>query len=220
LQEVRGGRVPIVQPIHLDGKPYPTAVNSKDTWVWKQIDANTFERTSFKEGKTQFYVRRIKLSGDGTTLAENIEQTFPNGKTATVGRVWRRTSGEPQGLVGKWMLESSSHSDTASEMKYEALGANKLRVTSLNSGIANTLTLDGPAARGANPAFAADVVVALKRIADDTIAFELSRGGVVLSKSTETLSNDGNTLTVTTVRIGPNGPVGDPSTQVYHKSEQ
>jgi len=88
LEELRGAYAnPLVQPVHFDGKPY-TVDGSRNTIVWKQMDATHFERT-ISQNNEVINTRRLQVSADGSTLTEATENTESGKKTITT-IVYRR----------------------------------------------------------------------------------------------------------------------------------
>ena len=126
LEELRGSYArPLVQPVHFDGKPYEVDA-SKNTIVWKQIDATHFERTISQKGQL-INTRRLQVSADGTTLTEATET--PEGAKKTVATVvYRRTSGSGSGLAGVWKPQSSK-SDVPNTMRIQAASSGLKIVT-------------------------------------------------------------------------------------------
>src|SRR5438067_1239094 len=140
LEELRGPEArPLVQPVNFGGKPY-SVDNSKNSLTWKQHDASHFERT-ISDGAKLIATRRIQISTDGKTLTEITERKIPGGKDLVTTVVYKRTSGDQQGLVGNWKPESI-HSSEPLQTKYEAIGTTGLRVTG-SGGLTQILTLDG-----------------------------------------------------------------------------
>jgi hypothetical protein len=217
LEELRGPDArPLVQPVNFEGKPYAVD-NSKNTIAWKQIDANHFERTLFETGKL-LTTRRIQISKDGKTLTEVTERKLSDGKDFTTTVVFKRSSGDPQGLVGIWKPESIHNSEPARQ-KHELVGTDGLRVTTLAGAFGGrtvTLTFDGKPTAVAGPSVISGTMVAAKVLNADTIETTHSREGVVTGKETWVLSSDGKTLTMTFMGLGPNTG-GVPFVQVFEK---
>jgi hypothetical protein len=130
---------PLVEEVTFDGKPHPVD-DGRGTIEWKQIDANHFEREIFADGKL-VTTRRIEVSTDGKALTEVIEQKSADGKPLVSTGVFKRSSGDAQGLVGTWVIDSRRTSQPA-EQKIEAQGSTGLRVTN-NLGVTQTYPLDG-----------------------------------------------------------------------------
>jgi len=217
LEELRGPDArPVVQPVNFDGKPYAVD-NAKATLVWKQIDANHFERTISGDGKL-IATRRIQISKDGKTLTEVTERKQSDGKDSTATVVFKRSSGDPQGLVGIWKPGSIRNSEPLQE-KYELVGTGALRVTNsggASAGLTETLTFDGKPSPVVGPTVLSGMMVAARVLNANTIETTNIREGVVTGKDTLVLSSDGKTLTATFTALGPNAG-GEPSVQVFEK---
>jgi hypothetical protein len=212
LEELRGPDArPLVQPVNFDGKPY-NVDNSKNTLTWKQHDASHFERTISGNGNL-IATRRIQISTDGKTLTEVTERKMPDGKDLVATVVYKRSSGDQQGLVGIWKLESV-HTSEPGEVKYEAVGTNGLRAT--GRGVTQIMTLDGKPTPVTGPAVISGAMIAAKIVDDRTIETTSSREGVVTGKATLVISTDGKTLTSTFTSLGPNAG-SEPGVVVYEK---
>ena len=83
--------------------------------VWKQIDANTFERRTALNGKP-LSVRRIRISDDGKTLTEESERFSLDGQTL------KRTAQYQEGVGGRERphrnMACTEGSGSASLLKY------------------------------------------------------------------------------------------------------
>ncbi len=213
LEELRGAEAaPLAQPVKFDGKPY--ALNgSVNTIEWKKTDDRHFQRKIYHDGKLQA-VRDIEISSDGKTLTEVTKRTPTGGRKATLTAVFERTSGDPQGLVGIWALRSVKMVPTAT-MRIEAAGADGYKVSD-DAGRTYTVKLDGKPVAVAGPTVIAGTMVAARAIDDHTMEESGSRNGTPTGKTTMALSDDGKTLTVTSVAIRPDGE-GEPAISVYQK---
>ena len=213
LEELRGPEArPVAQPVNFDGKPYKLD-NSKNTIVWKQQDATHFERTISENGNL-ITTRRIQISADGKTLTEVTERKIPGGKDLVATVVFKRSSGDQQGLVGIWKPESV-HTSEPSQVTHEAVGSNGLRITS-RGGFTQTLTFDGKPTPVTGPAVIPGTMIAAKIVNDRTIETASSREGVVTGKATLVISADGKTMTSTFTSLGPNAG-SEPGVVVYEK---
>jgi hypothetical protein len=179
-------------------KAYPID-GSKNTIAWKQIDKNKFERQIFESDKL-IATRRIQISADGKTLTEDTDRPLADGKPSITTIVFRRTSGDAQGLVGIWKPESM-HSTVASQIKYEAVGTGRLKGSS-DQGVTFTLALDGKPVAVTGPAVISGTMVAGKQIDGHTLELTNSREGVPTAKSITVISGDGKVVTVTTTNLG------------------
>lgn len=213
LEEVRGSYVkPLVQAVHFDGKPYPVD-GSRNTIVWKQIDATHFER-AISQDNTVINTRRLQVSADGTTLTEATEN-MADGRKTVVTITYRRTSGSGPGLAGVWKPQSYK-SDVPDTLRVEAAG-NGLRVftNERSSGhTTSTMTLDGKASLVEGPAVISGTAGASKLVGERSIEIAQSRDGVPTGRATWLLSQDGKTLTVSSFSADPGAPK-EPSVVVY-----
>jgi hypothetical protein len=201
LEELRGAELrPMVQPVNFTGKPYAYEAGSKNTIAWTQRDPGAFERAIYNEGRL-LNTRRIHLSADGKTLSEETEIVRPSGGKILSTIIYRRVSGD-QGLVGRWKPESSK-TDTPPQVKYEAVGANGLKVSTAEDTTTFTVMLDSKPAPLVGPAVIPGTMVAAKQVNPSTVQITNSREGIETGKSTRTLSSDGKTLTVTDIAFGP-----------------
>ena len=206
IEELRGPEgKPLVQPVNFGAKAYAVD-NSKNTIEWKQTDANHFERKIYENGNL-LTTRRIAISTDGKTLTEATERD-PSDVTNVV---FKRTSGDTQGLVGIWKAESI-HTTRPAGQKIEVLGSTGLRITS-DRGVVETLTFDGKPNASSGPAVISGTMSAARVINPSKIEITGSRDGVVSGTVTMELSGDGKALTET-ARLASGG---QPSITVYDK---
>ncbi len=208
LEELRGPEArPVAQPVNFDGKPYKLD-NSKNTIVWKQQDATHFERTISDDGNL-ISTRRIQISADGKTLTEVTERKIPGGKDLVATVVFKRSSGDQQGLVGIWKPESV-HTSEPMQVKHEALGTNGLRITGAGR-VSQTLTFDGKPTPVTGPTVIPGAMIAARIVNDRTIETTSSREGVVTGKGTLVISPDG-----TFTSLSPNAG-SEPGVTVWEK---
>jgi hypothetical protein len=213
LEELRGPDVkPLVQPVKFDGKPYEVD-DSKNTIVWKQMDANHFERQIFQDGKL-ISTRRIQISADGKALTQVTEQMLTNGKQGVQTVVFQRSSGGPQGLAGIWKPQSAK-TNIALTFRFERAGSNSLKFTS-DTGQTYTLPFDNTPVTVQGPAVITGSMRAAGILDDHTIELTSSRQGAVSGKSVFSISSDGKVLTETATAIGPEGN-REPSVRIFEK---
>jgi len=219
LEELRGPQSrPVVQRVIFDGKPH--MVDGGNMIEWKQIDDHDFERKIFEArtspGKAARLIatRNLQISPDEKTLTEKNERTLTDGKPSLTTITYTRTSGEPQGLVGRWTL-STLHSNRPPVLKLEPAGNNGLKVSS-DRGVTYTLTFDGKDVPIIGPDVVSKTTAAGKQVDNHTIEVTLSREGVLANKGTWELSPDGKMMTVTTKRMGPNVSP-EPTIEVYER---
>ena len=213
LEEVRGSYVkPLVQAVHFDGKPYPVD-GSRNTIVWKQVDATHFERAISQDNQV-INTRRLQTSADGTTLTESTESTVA-GKKTNVTIAYRRTSGNGPGLAGVWKPQSYK-SDVPDTLRIEAAGSGLHVFTNERSSGHTTLTLtfDGKPSVVEGPTVISGTASAGKLVSDRVIEVAQSRDGAPTGRATWSISQDGKTLTVSTFSADPGAPK-EPSVAVY-----
>ena len=212
LEELRGPETnPMVQSVKLDGKSYD--MEGGNSMIWKQIDANTYERKTALNGKP-LSVRRIRLSEDGKTLTEDAERLSLHGFSQKRTTEYRRDSGNGKGLVGTWRLVKA-HDDVPVDMKYEAAGSNAVNVTS-QMGQTHTLFFDGRTSPIKGPNVIPGMVISAKQIDDHTIETTTTREGVTAGTARIALSDGGKVMTVTN-RAAGSGSSREPSVMVFTK---
>jgi hypothetical protein len=213
LEEVRGSDVaPIVEPVHLDGKPYDID-GGATTLAWKQPGPNQFERTSSTKGQV-VNTRHITISDGGKTLTQVTEGKLTDGTTSLVTIVYGRNSGDGSGLAGVWNAQSR-HTNSPRQFTLSATGPNSLKLIS-RAGLTYTVTLDNKPVPVTGPGVISGVMTAMKQADGRTIASTDSRNGTVTANSTWKLSSDGKVLTVTDRQVGPNASK-EPSVEIYDK---
>ena len=212
LEELRGPESrPLVQPVKFGTKPY-TIDNSNNSIAWKQIDQRHFERQLFVDGKL-LTTRKIEISADGKTMTEVTYRKMPDGKESTLTIAYKRNSGGSQGLAGVWKTESVRTSEPGRQ-KIEAFGSNALKVAG-RAGNSVMWDLSGKPQPVTGPAVLSGMTISAKILNDNSIETTSSREGVATGKTTFVVSQDGRSMTGTSVNVGPNP--GDPSVVVYEK---
>lgn len=215
LEQLRGPEAsPRIDPVRLDGKPYPRA-GSKDTMAWTRINADQFELRYFAGGEKLAVTHRYHLSPDGKTLTK--ETAAPDTRDKFVG-IFRRTAGDPPGLAGTWAIESFQAAPY--QTTFQPLGAGAVKVTFNNGPTEHswTVKMGGPPAPVTGTGAWADSTTVTARQIDDS-ALEMShwRDGAVFLRTVSRTTSDGRTLTITGTNVGPAGPMGTPATHVYRK---
>jgi hypothetical protein len=204
--ELRGPEnKPLVQPVHFGNKAYAVD-NSRNTIEWRQADANHFERRIYQDGNL-LTIRRIAISVDGKTLTEATERTPADITTI----VFKRVSGDPQGLIGTWQPASINTSKPAT-LKIAALSSSGLRLTD-DRDVVENLTFDGKPTAVTGPAVISGTMTAAKLLNTTRIEVTNSREGVVTGTVMFDLSSDGKTLTETAKQASG----GQASITVYDK---
>lgn len=180
--------------VRFDGKEYPHPLGGVVRWT--RIDDRSWKMTLTHNGKvigSPIY----RLSDDGQTLT-----TRPTSGAEST-RVYRRTSGERQGLVGAWSLKTASNPslEIAVADGYDVVlrqGAGQLRAN-----------FDG---RDYHPS-AGPETIRVAKVGDRGFSSTVSIEGKLVAMDTFTVSPDGQTLT----QVG--GAVGRPPTHtiVYER---
>lgn len=216
IEELRGSYArPLVQPVRFGAPPYAVD-GSRNTLVWRQLSPSQFERTISQNGRP-INTRRILISADGKTLTEVTENAESRGKGATVTIVFRRQSGDAQGLVGVWKPESRK-SDAPNVLRIEASGAG-FRVTTnpdRSGSTTFTLTFDGKPSPVDGAAVISGTATSGRRVDDNTIEQAQSREGVATGTVRWTLSADGRTLSTRATTLGPDASK-EPSITVFDR---
>ena len=212
LQEIRGSDArPSYQNVVFDGKQ--RAIGGTNTIAWKQNSPKSFERVLTVDGAV-FATRRIELSPDGKTLTENVERRSPDGQPVHDTAVYERTTGDAEGLVGRWKAKSFK-SSRAGIARYEAHGTDGLKFFGV-AGATWTGALDGKPTPVVGATTLPGTMRAAKAIDAYTIEFTQSREGVVTGKTVSAVSRDGKTMTVTFTPEGPNAST-EPSVDVFRR---
>jgi hypothetical protein len=213
LEELRGPEArPVIHPVKF-GIPAYKVPDSRYTIAWRQIDSEHFERQLFDDGRLTM-TRNISLSGDGRTATEVIHLQAPDGKESTTTFAYIRSSGDPQGLVGVWKVESLRTSEPL-ELRIEPVGANALRFAG-RVGNTVTLTLDGKPAAIRGPAVITNLVSSAKILRANAIEETTVREGIITSATIWEVSEDGKTLTSTEKRVGATA-TDQPTVIVYER---
>jgi hypothetical protein len=179
-----------------DGKDYPDHLGH--TSAWKQIDSTTWESVNKVSGKITS-TDRFKLSPDGRTLTittthEGVHKRVPE----TV--VGSRVSGGP-GLPGTWQAKSQQADET---WEFSANGADGMKID-FGDGSTCAAKFDGKDYPMVGPSVPARTTWSLKRTGERSFDMTQKRNGKVLVINSFVLSEDGKTLTSTTL-VGPSGP--------------
>jgi hypothetical protein len=173
LRLTEGSRSYIVR---FDGKEYPHPLGGVVRWT--RIDDRSWEMSLTQNGKV-IGNALYRLSDDGRTLTTRPR----SGPGETL--VYRRTSGERQGLVGAWSLKTAS-------------------ITTLELQVAEGYDLvftQGPAKLKANfdgrdyPAPPGSETVRISKVGGDGFSSTVSINGKPVVVDTFTVSADGQTLT-------------------------
>jgi hypothetical protein len=214
--EQEGDKIRVTTPrgtytFKIDGTEYPTMTPGA-TITWRQVDKNSFEVTSKRNGKIEFVSTRV-LSPDGKTInvTTKLLGEKPTTVTSKMERLTPPSAGNP--LIGTWK--------NARERSY--LQNARLTYTPVGDGLhvkyegpnrqEYTLVFDGkehPAEGGAN-----DALAALK-INERSYEEKWTRNGKLATTATITVSADGQELIEA---HQPGDATGEPSTYVYRRAK-
>jgi hypothetical protein len=136
-----------------------------------------------------------KLSADANTLTDDFTQFGPNGASASIRYVYKRTAGT-SGFAGTW--ESTSATPTSvyviKVQPYEGAG---LSFINSSQGITRNVTFDGKVHPLAGPNAPAAATSAARRVNARTLEITTRVNDKVVGTQEDTISSDGKTLTMT-----------------------
>ena len=195
LRLTEGGRSYIVR---FDGKEYPHPLGG--VIRWSRIDDRSWETAYTQDGKligNSIY----RLSDDGQTLTVR-QKSEPD---STV--VYRRTSGERQGLAGVWSLKTASVSTLDIEV------ADGYDLVQRSGGAQCKANFDGRdyPIIGPNGQPSGFERCRISKVGDRGFSLTISINGKPVAVDTYTVSEDGHMLT----DVG--GPKGQPHTIVHER---
>jgi hypothetical protein len=173
LRLTEGGRNYVVR---FDGKEYPHPLGGVVRWT--RIDDRSWQMTLTQNRKV-IGNAIYRLSDDGRTLTTRPK----NGAGSTL--VYRRTSGERQGLVGVWSLK------TASDSTLELAVAEGYDLVVTQGRAKVKANFDG---RDYHPTSGPETV-RISKVGSDGFSLTVSINGTPVVVDTFTVSADGQTLT-------------------------
>ena len=184
--------------VRFDGKEYPHPLGGLIRW--SRIDDRSWETAYTQDGKllgNAIY----RLSDDGQTLT--VRQKSGPDSTA----VYRRTSGERQGLAGVWSLKTASVSTLDIEV------ADGYDLVQRSGGAQCKANFDGRdyPIIGPNGQPSGFERCRISKVGDRGFSLTISINGKPVAVDTYTVSEDGHTLT----DVG--GPKGQPHTIVHER---
>jgi hypothetical protein len=194
LRLTEGGRSYIVR---FDGKEYPHPIGGMIRW--SRIDERSWETTYTVDGK-QLGNAIYRLSDDGQSLT--VQQKSKPDSPA----VYRRMSGERQGLAGVWSLKTG-----VPTLEIEVAGGYEL--VQRSGGAQCKANFDGGDYPIIGPTGQPSEFerCRISKVGDRGFSSTISINGKSVDVETYTVSQDGQTLT----RIG--GPPGQTHTIVYQR---
>lgn len=184
--------------VRFDGKEYPHPLGGVVRWV--RIDNRSWETAYSQNGKllgNAIY----QLSDDGQTLTVR-QKSRPDSSA-----VYRRTSGERQGLAGVWSLKTASVSTLDIEV------GDGYDLVQRSGGAQCKANFDGRdyPIIGPNGQPAGFEHCRISRVGDRGFSVTISVNGKPVAVDTYTVSEDGQTLTA----VG--GSIGQPHTIVHER---
>jgi hypothetical protein len=213
LEELRGPEArPIVHPVKF-GIPAYKVPGSRYMIAWKQIDSEHFERQMFENGKV-ISTRKITLSDDGRSATEVLQRQTADRKHSTVTLTYLKTSGDPQGLVGIWKLESLDLSEPL-QLRITAIDSDGLRLIGTFGGTGiTTWMFDGKPNAVSGHGVVTGTMSSVRLLRDNAVEQTEIREGTITGTTVWEVSDDGKTLTAT---IRETNGTEDPLVLVYEK---
>jgi hypothetical protein len=180
----------------VDGKDYPSLFGF--TSAWKQIDANTWETVTKKDGAL-ITTDTTRLS-DGKTMTVHSKRPMPAGGTFEATTVYERVSGGP-GLEGKWKTKNVQTS-APTVLDLTPSGNDGLNVSIPDFKINADVKFDGKDYPLTGPGLPAGLTLAIQKTGPRSFDLTEKQNGTPFLKLSFAVSADGKTLTET------GGPVG------------
>ncbi len=181
-----------------------------DTVAWTKIDDSTWKSVYTKDS-TVLDTDIWKLAADGKSVEVSSTGTKPNGDSFSESETFIRvTTGS--GFFAKW--KSTKVSSNAPDSRVmEANGDDGIvwNIPEIKASLA--LKFDGKDVAPAGPTVPVGLTLSATRISPRKFAIEEKMNGKVVWKGTETVSEDGKTLT----QVGSPAGVSEPATDVYQK---
>jgi hypothetical protein len=215
--EHAGDRLRVTSPrgtytFKIDGTEYPTMVSGERV-SWKQVDKNTIESTTKRNGKVEVVTTRV-FSTDAKTIS--VTTNISGDRLSTFRSRMERQAGTSSGnpLIGTWKQTRESSSGESATLAYTAVpGGLKVRY---DGPMADeyTLIFDGKEHPGGTGT--PNTNVTARKINDRSLEERWTRDGKVFSTSTITISTDGQELTE---QQQPGNPQGEPSMFVYRRTK-
>jgi hypothetical protein len=145
-----------------------------------------------------------KLSKDGDTLTDDFTQFAPNGSSTNVKYVYNRTAGT-SGFAGTW--ESTSETlNSVYLIKVQSYEGGGLSFINLSQGVTRNVTFDGKDHPVVGPNAPAGTTSSARRVNERTLEITTRIGDKVAGTQEDTLSSDGQTLTMTVHAAGRSAP--------------
>ena len=206
--EIRWSGSGLSYTFKVDGKEYKGALG--EAVVWKQIDDTTWQ-TSYTLKGTLLSTDTAKLSPDGKTLTVASKGNKPNGEAFEDTTVYERISGE-KGLLGGWRDKQINVSSPGT-IELKPSGKDGLLFKDLDYNATCDAQFDGKDYPCTGPAVAPGITLVLKHTGLRSYEAITKKDGKPLFRETDTVSQDGRTLTVRGSAVG----VNEPYTEVFDR---
>jgi hypothetical protein len=176
----------------------------------KQVDANTWERTTMFKSKVLSQTT-FALSQDGQTLTETAKGTRPDGSSFEETTVYDRV-GEGSGMLGTWKTKDVKE-NSSNVLEFADNGADGLAFNLPQLKAKCLLKFDGKDYPATGPTVPAGLTLAVTKTGDRSFELTEKIKGKPIFKGTYTVSDDGKTITET------GGPVAvnEPTKAVYNR---
>jgi hypothetical protein len=178
-----------------DGQPHP-GLFGRVVSV-KQIDTNTWQRTTEFKGKI-LSEATLALSPDGNTLTETSRGTRPDGSSFENTEVYNRVgegSGILGGMLGIWRSKSAAES-SSSLLEFADNGADGIAFVLRQIDGKCLLKFDGGNYSATGPTVPDGLTLSATRTGDRSFEMTEKIKGKPIYKASYTVSDDGKTLTV------------------------
>ena len=191
-----------------DGKEYKGPFG--EAVIWKQID-NTTWQTTYTEKGVLLSTDTSKLSPDDKTITVVSRGTKPNGAKFEDTTVYERISGD-KGLLGGWRDKQVKVSAPGT-IELKPSGKDGLLFKDLDYNSTCDAQFDGKDYPVTGPTVAPGITLVLKHTGPRSYEVLMKKDGKPLFRETDTVSQDGRTLTVRGSAIA----VNEPYTQVFDR---
>lgn len=193
----------------LDGSDATTSMGNVANWT--KVDDSTWQAV-IKKGTTTLQTDTFKLSEDGKSFELTTAGTKPNGDSFHDTTTYTRIAGT-KGFYGGWRsTKTSVSSPTGYEIKDNGDGTLTWTLPDMKATV--TLKTDGTEATASGPTVPEDLTLSLTKSGQRSFTLVEKIKGKPVFKGTETVSEDGKTLTETGSAVG----VNEPTTAVYDKA--
>ena len=191
----------------LDGKQYPGFFDRKVSF--KQSDPNTWDETVTLKDGTELVRINYSLSSDGKTLTQTVKGKKPNGDPIDAVTVSERV-GAGSGMTGTWK-DKEVKDNNPNALEFVDKGPDGLGASMPDLKVSWTGKPDGEDIAPTGPTVPDGLTLAWKKTGDRSMDFVQKMKGQPIFKSTYTVSDDGQTLTIT----GSATSANEPTTEVY-----